>query len=124
MQNVTIDYVFKTSPKILFKRISTASGLSEWFADDVIVNNGVFTFKWKDYEQSAKYVTDRKNLSIRFNWIDDDKNYLEFKIEESNISDEVCLFITDFIEDDETEDDARELWDHLIKNFKRKIGLN
>ncbi len=124
MQNVTIDYVFKTSPKILFKRISTASGLSEWFADDVIVNNGVFTFKWKDYEQSAKYVTDRKNLSIRFNWIDDDKNYLEFKIEQSNISDEVCLFITDFIEDDETEDDARELWDHLIKNFKRKIGLN
>lgn len=123
MRKVVIDYIFKTTPKVLFKRLSTPSGLSEWFADDVIVNNGTYTFKWKDYSQSAKYITDRKKLCIKLNWLDDDKEYLEFKIEQSSISDDITLYITDFVEDNEDEDDAREFWDNVIKRFKRKIGL-
>lgn len=123
MQKVVIDYIFRTTPNILFKRLSTPSGLSEWFADDVMVNNGTYTFKWKDHSQSANYITDRKKLCIKFDWLDDDKEFLEFKIEESSISDDITLYITDFVEDDEDDEDAREFWDNIIKRFKRKIGL-
>ncbi|MBN2663620.1 MAG: hypothetical protein JXR68_08210 [Bacteroidales bacterium] len=123
MQKVTIDYIFRTTPNILFKRLSTPSGLSEWFADDVMVNNGTYTFKWKDHSQMANYITDRKKLCIKLDWLDEDKEYLEFKIEESSISDDITLYITDFVEDDEDEDDAREFWDNVINRFKRKIGL-
>ena len=30
-----LEYVLKTSPKVLDKLLSTPDGLSEWFADDV-----------------------------------------------------------------------------------------
>ncbi len=123
MKKVTIDYVFKTSPSILFKRLSTASGLSEWFADDVSVNKGVFTFKWQKHEQAALVKKDAKKLHIRFDWLDEDKEYLEFLIEKSDLSKEISLFITDFVEDDEDENDARDFWDNIIHRFKRKIGL-
>ena len=123
MKQVTLDYIFKTSSKMLFKRLSTPSGLSEWFADDVTVRDGEYTFKWKDNFQTAKYQIDRRKQCIKFDWIDEDKEFLEFKIEESTISDEITLLITDFIEDYEDEDDGRDFWDDLIKRFKQKIGL-
>ena len=40
------EYIVKSSTKILYNRISTLSGLSEWFADNVNMNDGVYTFMW------------------------------------------------------------------------------
>ena len=34
-----LEYVLKTSPKVLDKLLSTPDGLSEWFADDVVENS-------------------------------------------------------------------------------------
>ncbi len=123
MQKVKIDYIFRTSPSMLFKRLSTPSGLSEWFAEDVSVSNDVYTFKWKNYSQAAKFSADRKKFCIKFDWLDEDKEFLIFEIEQSKMSQDVTLYITDFVEDDETIDDAREFWDNLIQRFKHKIGL-
>lgn len=123
MKQITVDYIFRTSPKILFKRLSTASGLNEWFADDVTIKKDVLTFKWQNDTQSAKRKIDSKKMTVRLDWLDENKEYLEFMIEESNMSSDISLFVTDFIEDDEDEDDAREFWDDTIKRFKRKLGL-
>lgn len=123
MKQVTIDYIFRTSSTILFKRLSTASGLSEWFADDVSVDKGIFTFRWKDTQQSARIIKDNKKLVVRFEWLEDEKEYLEFSIEKSDLSKDITLYITDFVEDDEDENDARDLWESTIQQFKRKMGL-
>lgn len=123
MKEVTIDYIFRTTSKILFKRLSTPSGLSEWFADDVMVKGDNYSFKWKDYSQEAKHVSDRKKLCVRFDWLDDDKEFLEFRIDESSMSKDITLYITDFVEDDEGEEEAREFWDNTINRFKRKLGI-
>lgn len=123
MKQVTIDYIFRTSETLLFKRLSTASGLSEWFADDVNVDNGIFTFRWKDTQQSARIVIDNKKYVVRFEWLEAEKKYLEFLIEKSNLSKDITLYITDFVEDDEDESDARDLWENTIQQFKRKMGL-
>ena len=123
MKKVTVDYILKTSASLLFKRLSTASGLSEWFSEDVTVKNGIFNFKWNNNIQSAKVVVDKKALTVKFVWLDVDKDFLEFRIEQSSISKELSLFITDFVEDDEDVDDAFELWDNLIGRLKTKLGL-
>ena len=123
MKEITVDYIFKTSTSLLFKRLSTASGLSEWFSEDVTVKNGVFNFKWDGNIQSAKIDVDKKTFTVKFDWLDEDKDFLEFRIEQSSISKELSLFITDFVENDEDEDDAYELWDNLIGRLKTKLGL-
>ena len=43
-EKISLEYIFKTSPGILFTRLSTASGLSEWFADDVNIKENLYTF--------------------------------------------------------------------------------
>jgi len=123
MQKVTLDYIFRTTPKILFKRLSTPSGLSEWFADDVLINNGTYTFKWKNNSQVANYNIDKRNLSIKLDWLDEDKEYLEFRIEESDMSKDITLYVIDFIEDDEDIEDAAAFWDDIISRFKIKLGI-
>ena len=39
-----LEYIINTSPTILFNCLSTPSGLSEWFADDVNIKNDRYTF--------------------------------------------------------------------------------
>ncbi|HQV00603.1 MAG TPA: START-like domain-containing protein, partial [Bacteroidia bacterium] len=39
-QKFQMEFEMRSSPKILYNYISTASGLSEWFADDVRVKEG------------------------------------------------------------------------------------
>lgn len=119
-----LEYVLKTSGRILFNRLSTASGLTEWFADDVTVQDDIFTFVWNGAEQKAKLLS-KKNLSyIRFHWLDDeDKDtYFEFKLNTLELSGELSLLITDFIEDDEKED-AINLWDTQISELKHILGI-
>ena len=40
----SIEYPINTSVKVLFQRLSTVSGLSEWFADNVSIQNNILTF--------------------------------------------------------------------------------
>ena len=39
-----LEYLINCSPKVLFNRLSTAAGLTEWFADDVRVKGNLFYF--------------------------------------------------------------------------------
>ena len=53
-EKIELEYTLNTSPGILFNRLATPSGLSEWFADDVMVDGKIFTFIWKGSEQRAE----------------------------------------------------------------------
>ena len=53
-----LEYPINSSINILFDRLSTLSGLSEWFADDVNVDRAeVYTFSWEGSEQQATLIT-------------------------------------------------------------------
>ncbi len=119
-----LEYVLNTSERILFNRLSTASGLTEWFADDVTVQDGIFTFVWNGVEQRAKLLSKKKMSYIRFHWLDDEDEdtYFEFKLNTLELSGELSLLITDFIEDDEKED-AINLWDTQISELKHILGI-
>lgn len=123
MTKLEIEYIFNSSPKILFNRLSTASGLSEWFADDVFVRDKIFTFVWEGVEEKAELLG-KKDLSfVKFRWLesDSDEYYFEFKIQIHDITNETALIVTDFVEDDE-KDEAVELWETQINKLKYILG--
>ena len=39
-----LEFPIYSSPNMLYKRLSTASGLSEWFADDIIIKIEIIEF--------------------------------------------------------------------------------
>ncbi|MBT3207797.1 MAG: SRPBCC domain-containing protein [Bacteroidetes bacterium] len=124
LEQYTIEFTINTSPKVLFYRLSSPGGLSEWFADDVNLQGKIFTFIWDGSEQQAELLLKKDNKYVRFKWLDDEEedSFFEFKINIDELTRDVALLITDFAEEDEKAD-AIELWTKQIGNLKRTIGL-
>ena len=119
----SLELPINSSINILYKRLSTPSGLSEWFADNVNLKNNIFTFFWDDSEQSAKLLKKKTDKFIQFKWLDDDDkdSYFEFNIQIDEMTSDVSLIITDFAEDDEV-DEIKMMWDNNINKLKQAIG--
>ena len=119
-----LEYIINSSPRVLYSRLSTASGLAEWFADNVTVKGKILTFTWEGTEQKAELISKKDSKYVRFHWMDDeDKNsFFEFRIDIEEITGDVALLITDFAEEDEKEDSI-DLWDSQIAELKHVIGL-
>ena len=119
-----LEYAINSSPKVLFNRLSTPGGLAEWFADDVNLRGGIYTFIWEKSEQQAEVVQRKDNKYIRFRWVEEEDrdSYFEFRLNQDELTGDVSLMITDFAEDDETTD-AVDLWDTQIAELKHVIGL-
>ena len=124
MKQVTIDYIFRTSINLLFKRLSTPSGLCEWFVDDMVVKEDIYNFIWNKHSQPAKISLDNKTHCVRFDWLEKEGEYIEFKLEKSPLTKDITLLITDFVEEDEDENSAFEMWNHHIERLKRKLGVS
>lgn len=123
-QKFELEYTLNTSLRVLFERISTPGGLSEWFADDVNMNGDVLTFKWKGNEEKARILNIRENKAIRFKWLSDrdSKSYFEFRIIQDELTGDISLYITDFANESEKAE-AINLWDSQVAELKHVIGL-
>lgn len=121
----TLEFPISSSIKVLYKRLSTPSGLSEWFANDVNIKNGVYTFYWDGSEQSAKLVTKKENKFVKYKWIDSDvaDDYFEFKIVVDDMTSDVSLLITDFADDEIDFEEAKLLWETQVDNLRGALGL-
>ena len=120
----TLEFPIHSSVNILYKRLSTASGLSEWFADDVMIRDKIFTFLWDGSNQKAKLLKLKTNQLIRFKWEDNDnqEDYFEFLIQVDEITLDVSLMITDFAESKQDQEEQTALWNKQISILKRAIG--
>ena len=124
-EKLQLEFTLNTSPKLLYSRLSTPSGLSEWFADNVQINGSNFNFFWDDSEQIAKLISKKVNELVRFQWVEDEDDediYFEFKIAKDELTGDVALIITDFAEADEVED-TQDLWESQISELRRAMGL-
>lgn len=126
-KSYSIEYDFHSSPQLLFQYLSTPSGLSEWFADNVNSRGELFIFIWDDSEEQAKLIQKKNNDRVRFQWQNDeedfDQYYFEFKIQVDEITKDVSLIITDFAEEDEIEE-SKMLWDNLVSDLKQVLGAS
>ena len=120
----SIEIPINSSVNVLYKRLSTPSGLAEWFADNVNLKNNVFTFFWDDSDQSAKILKKKSNKFVQFKWLDDEEkeSFFEFKIQVDEMTSDVSLIVTDFAEDEEDKEEQTMLWEQQILNLKRAIG--
>jgi len=121
----SIEYDFQSSPQLLFQYLSTPSGLSEWFADNVNSRGEDYTFIWGDTEEYAKLIQKKNNEKVRFRWLNDEDDqddcHFEFKIIVDEITKDVSLNISDFADEDELEE-AKMLWDNLVSSLKQVLG--
>jgi len=109
---------------MLYPYLSTASGLAQWFADDVNVNEDkIYTFIWDGEDSMARMVSHHTNNQVKFEFIsdDDEPNYVEFKLEMSDMTQSVFIRVTDFSEM-EDEEELHDLWDSLMTNLKEIVG--
>jgi hypothetical protein len=120
-----LEYLLKTSPKVLENMLSTPSGLSEWFAQNVNIKDDIFTFMWEDSEQEARFKHDKPNNICRFQWLEDeeeDNDYsfqLSYKVDP--LTKAVIFSIVDYAEAHELED-AKRLWEQQVVDLRRTLG--
>ncbi|MEK9614494.1 MAG: START-like domain-containing protein [Flavobacteriaceae bacterium] len=126
-KSFSIEYDFHASPQLLYQYLSTPSGLSEWFADNVNSRGEFFTFIWDDTEEYAKLIHKKNNEKVRFQWQNDDEDqdqyYFEFRIQVDEITKDVSLIISDFSDEDELEE-SKMLWDNLVSDLKQVLGAS
>lgn len=120
-----LEFPIHASPQLLFQYLSTPSGLSEWYADNVNSRGEMFTFIWDGSEERAKLLGKKSGERIKFRWLADeeagDNSYFELRIQVDEITKDVSLMITDFAEEDEI-DESKMLWENQISSLKQVLG--
>ncbi len=118
-----MEFPIQVSPNLLYQYISTPSGLSEWFADNVNSRGEIFTFIWEGSEEEAKLLTKKTDDRIKWRWLaDEDTNYFfEMRIQVDEITKDVSLMITDYAEEDEV-DEGKMLWENMVSDLKQILG--
>ena len=120
-----LEFPLNSSPQLLFQYISTPSGLSEWFADNVNSRGEFFTFIWDGSEEKARLSAKKTDEKVKFRWIDEDNKdtdfYFELRILEDEITKDVSLMVTDYAAEEDL-DEVKLLWESQISDLKHVIG--
>jgi len=118
-----MEFPIQVSPSLLYQYISTPSGMSEWYADNVNSRGEIFTFIWSESEEVAKLLGKKNGERIKFKWVEDEGTdyYFELRIQVDEITKDVSLMVTDFAEDDEIEE-GKMLWENMVSNLKQILG--
>ena len=117
-----LEFPIQASPNMLYQYISSASNLSEWFADNVNSRGKVFSFFWDGIEEKAELISFKNNKYVRFKWLEnEDDSFFEINIVVDELTKDVSLVIYDFADEDEVEE-GKMLWESQISDLKQVIG--
>lgn len=120
-----IEFPINSSPQLLYQYISTPSGLSEWFADNVNSRGEFFTFIWNDSQEKARLASKKSGEKVKFRWVDENNKdtdyFFELNILEDELTKDVSLMVVDFAHKEELEE-ATQLWENQISDLKHVIG--
>ena len=117
-----MEFLFRASPTILYKFLTSPACLVRWFCDTVDIQEDVYAFEWSGSEEVAVLIDDIEEERLRFKWQDAaDNEYLEFRFDISPVTNETILSITDFCDDDEVED-QKKLWASQFDMLRRETG--
>lgn len=119
-----MEFPIQASPSLLYQYISTPSGLSEWFADNVNSRGKMYTFMWEGSEERAKLLTKKSGERIKLKWVEDEDadSFFEMRIQVDEITKDVSLMITDYADDEEAVQEGKMLWENMIDELKQVIG--
>jgi hypothetical protein len=124
-KKIELEYLLKTSVKVFENLIFTPSGLAEWFADDIIVKEDIYTFHWDGSDEQAKLISKKVGSFIKWQWLEDiDKGidtYFEISYKIDDMTKAVVLTIVDHA-DEEDFDEVKMLWEASVVELKRVLG--
>lgn len=130
------EYEMRASQKLLYPYINTASGLAQWFADDVVIDEDkIFHFHWNDEQQAARLAAKRRDQYVRFEYLpasDDGRvkdveegselPYVEFYLEKSELTQSVFLRVVDCTNGIDDEEELQDLWDGMVTTLRETVG--
>ena len=125
----TGEYEVNASRKMLYPYIASASGLSQWFADDVNVNNQdkTFTFIWDGEENIAKVAAQRTNNFVKFEFLprnddeEEDPCWVEIRLEMNELTQSVFIKVIDYSDIDD-EEELQEIWENNMHALREIVG--
>jgi len=123
-QRIELEFPMHCSANTLYTYISSPSGLSSWFADDVSVHKNNYVFKWEEGEtQEAELVKNVNRKHVKFRWIDgaNVNECLEFIIHKDEITDDLALIVCDYSDENDLEE-FEMVWESQVQNLKKQIG--
>jgi len=125
----TSDYEIHASLKMLYPYIQSPGGLSEWFADNVNINNQdkTYNFIWDSEEHKARLAAHRTNHFVKFEFVPEseedekDPSYFELRLEFNEVTQSVFLKVTDYSDFDDVQE-LNDLWDSLVDALRKTVG--
>ena len=130
-QKLYLEYPLTTKlTNIVWEQISTPHGLERWLADHVEdKGNDVISLTWGEvwtdhHTLEAQIMERQRNDHIRLRWVneDDPEAYWEMRIGRSELTDELCLYVSDYALPEDI-DDLHELWDDNMERLHQASGL-
>ncbi|RPG64003.1 MAG: ATPase [Flammeovirgaceae bacterium TMED290] len=122
------EYQINASRKMLFPYLSTATGLCQWFADDVNINNidKTLIFILDGEERIAVIDSIKNNRYVKFRFLNENEkpkenDTLEFRLEINELTQSVFVRVEEFTESDDL-DESYQIWDNLLSQLKEIIG--
>lgn len=123
-QRIELEFPLHCSANTLYNYISSPSGLSAWFADDVTVHGNNYVFRWDDGEElEAELLKNVNRKQVKFRWINGDQvnEILELIIHKDEVTDDLALIICDSVIPEEMEE-IEMMWEAQVQNLKKHIG--
>lgn len=122
------EFPINASAKLLYPYLSTPSGLSQWYCDNVVINEDkIFNFIWDGRSHYAEMTGHRTNRSVRFIFLNNEKKqtadppFIDFSIEASELTEEQFLKVIDYSDEDDMEE-LEELWEQLMQKLREIVG--
>ena len=128
-QRLELEYPLRgRKPDLLWQLMSTDHGLERWLADEVKEEDGVMSLTWgspygEHHTLLANIVEREKNDHIRFQWVDEVEQgaFWEMRIGRSELTEDLCLCVTDYALEDDLED-LEGLWDGNLERLHQSSG--
>ena len=124
----TTEFEINASKKMLYPYLYSPSGLAQWFADDVTINEDkVYNIVWDGEDNYAKIVSHRTNSFVKFEFIPRkgeehvERSYVELKLEMNELTQTVFLRITDCSENEDDEE-LQDIWESMVNGLKETVG--
>ena len=122
------EYQINASRKMLFPYLSTATGLCQWFADDVNINNidKTLIFILDGDERIAVIDSIKNNRYVKFRFLNEDEkpkenDTLEFRREINELTQSVFVRVEEYTDTDDLEE-SYQIWENLLSQLKEIIG--
>lgn len=123
------EYEFRATPKLLYPYLTTPSGLAEWFSDKAYYDGAshIFNFIWENSDHHARITAQKLNKHVKFEFLPEDNNthddlsYIEFKLDQNELTQSSYLKVIDY-SPATNDEDLENLWEGLVSKLRELVG--